>query len=185
MTRDNHVRKASFLSLSSLVLFGVASANAFQIMVNTTEDEFDTPSGPERSLREAIRDAGPSEATICFDPSLSGETLTLTMGMLFVTGNGNLGRITIDGSSLDAPLTLSADYSDRLITVSERDLELKGLILSESRTSTQAIGALTVASNADVTLNCVDFPKQRRLRPRRQYHHRVGRRVLYRASVRL
>ncbi len=46
------------------------------IVVNTALDQFDTPSGSQISLREALRDG----KRIVIDPSLSGETLTLSNG---------------------------------------------------------------------------------------------------------
>ena len=83
------------------------------IVVTTTADEFDTPSGASLSLREAVRDAaaGPGAATITFDPALSGQTITLTRGTEIILDSA----ITIDATSLPAGITINGGAGDNRI----------------------------------------------------------------------
>jgi hypothetical protein len=80
------------------------------LVVNNVSD---TPVDTETSLREAVAQADTDAAagtsdTIQFDPSLSGETILLTQGQLELSGAGT-GTITIDGSGLSAPVTLTTN----------------------------------------------------------------------------
>jgi len=80
------------------------------LIVDQAVDELDTDFGPgDLSLREAVGLAnnfiGPH--TIRFDPSLSGETITLTLGELLITD-----AMTIDASSLARGLTIDASGND-------------------------------------------------------------------------
>ncbi len=54
--------------------------------------------------------------TIVFDPSLSGGTITLAQGDLELSGAGG-GTITIDGSSLTAPLAVSGNDASSVFQV--------------------------------------------------------------------
>jgi len=75
----------------------------------------------EFSLREAVGQAntdatdGISDA-IQFDPSLSGATIVLTQGPLWLYGAGG-GAITIDASGLSSPITVSGNNSSEVFTV--------------------------------------------------------------------
>src|SRR5208282_4963762 len=69
----------------------------------------------ELSLRQAVAQANTDAAagvsdTITFDPSLGGQTITLTQGQLELSGAGT-GTITIDGSSPSMPITISGQGS--------------------------------------------------------------------------
>jgi len=80
------------------------------LIVDQIVDELDTDFGPgDLSLREAVGLAnnfiGPH--TIRFDPSLDGETITLTLGELLITN-----AMTIDASSLVGGLTIDASGTD-------------------------------------------------------------------------
>lgn len=124
---------------SIALLSNVASA----LTVNTLEDQFDTPSGPELSIREAVRDAGTGAATIDFDASLSGKTITLYSGELLLQGNGTQGKITIDGSSLEVPITFAGNGSRIVFWNLYRDLRLKGLVIQNGMTPSPALGAVS------------------------------------------
>ena len=88
------ISKKAIIPLIGIHLLGPANG----LTVNTTEDQFDTPSGPELSLREAIRDAGGTATTIDFAPSLSGATIDLTQGILSIIDldDNGFGKITIE-----------------------------------------------------------------------------------------
>lgn len=83
------------------------------ITVTTAADEFDTPSGANVSLREAIRDA---EATgefreILFQPSLNGSTITLTETLDIVSGQS----LRITAKDLPDGITISGDGQHQII----------------------------------------------------------------------
>ena len=99
--------------LTLLFLFTASWASADTITVTTTRDEFGVPSsGPEISLREAIRDAMPGD-TIDFDSSLSGQTLILT-GELHLVIDKDL---TIDASGLAQGFTIDANEQSRIFNI--------------------------------------------------------------------
>ncbi len=83
------------------------------------------------SLRQAIQDTS-SGGTITFDPSLAGQTIHLA-SELEVNKS-----ITIDGSNLTPPITVSGDTDND----GDGDVQL-----------------MTIASFADVTINSIDFTK--------------------------
>jgi N-acetylneuraminic acid mutarotase len=72
------------------------------------------------SLRTAIAQANSDAAngglaTIKFDPTLAGATIVLGQGQLKLSGAG--GTITIDGSSLSTPVTVSGNHAGRVFAV--------------------------------------------------------------------
>lgn len=90
----------------ALALLLAGSAMAATFSVNSTVDEFDTPSGASLSLREALRDANelPGDDTVVFDPSLSGGSIGLASNMMIrITNN-----VVIDATALPGGLTLKA-----------------------------------------------------------------------------
>jgi hypothetical protein len=91
-------------------------------MVNSIAD------GGDGSLRAAIQVANADAAigisdTINFDSSLAGATITLTQGPLVLsgvsgaTGYAGGGTITIDGSSLSTPITISGNNARSIFSV--------------------------------------------------------------------
>jgi hypothetical protein len=54
--------------------------------------------------------------TIKFDSGLAGQTITLTQGQLALSGAGG-GKITIDGSDLSSPITISGNHASRVFKV--------------------------------------------------------------------
>src|SRR5687767_5593196 len=99
-------------------LFGVVPVHAAALIVTNTND-----SGPG-SLRQAILDAVAGE-TITFDPALAGGGLSLSSQLMI---NKNL---TIDGSALNPPLTLSGGFTTRIIQADwPAHLTISGLILT-------------------------------------------------------
>lgn len=73
------------------------------------------------SLRDAITQANTDAAagvsdTITFDPILSGATVMLEQGQLDLTGAG-AGTITIDGTSLPSPISVSGNNLSRVFHI--------------------------------------------------------------------
>jgi hypothetical protein len=91
---------------------------AYVIYVTTASD---VVSHTGTSLRDAIAQADTaaaagSSALIAFDPSLAGATITLAQGQLELNGAGT-GSITIDGTGLSSPLTISGNNASRVFLV--------------------------------------------------------------------
>ena len=82
--------------------FAVVTGIFAQNVVTTTSD-----SG-NGSLRQIVASAS-GGSTITFDPSLSGQTITLTSGELLLNQN-----LTIDGSALASGVTISGNNSSRV-----------------------------------------------------------------------
>jgi hypothetical protein len=107
------------------------------LMVNTTAD-----SGAG-SLRDAVIHADTDAAkglsdVIKFDPSLSGATILLTSGQLELSGSGS---ITIDGSSLAIPVTISGNNASRVFQVDfGLRAELDSLTIAAGNASTGSGG---------------------------------------------
>lgn len=104
-----------------LSFFGVFSLSSFswgEIVVENLADD-----GPG-SLREAVR-AAEEDEVIVFDPVLSGQTVTLTSGQIFIAES-----LTIDASALERALVIDGAQSSRIFRVSSgagvilRSLEL-------------------------------------------------------------
>jgi hypothetical protein len=86
-------------ALTASEIAGITSA-----VLNTND------SGPG-SLRQAIAEAVSGD-TITFHPTLSGQTLTLTSGQLFLEKN-----LTIDASALPGGITLNGNGASRILSV--------------------------------------------------------------------
>jgi predicted outer membrane repeat protein len=129
-------------------LFGVTDIGAFEspaLSVTTVVDEFNTPSGVNLSLREAIRDAAANGASIIvFSPALSGQTIVLGGSQLLINQD-----IAIDGSTLPAGITISGDNASRIMEVAQyRSLVLRGLTLTQGNvTGPNANGGAILNSN--------------------------------------
>lgn len=103
---------------SARVFGGIVDIGAVEVglVVNTTADQLDTPHGPQVSLREAVRDAGPTGMVINFDPSLNGSTITLAPGIGTINLTNNL---EINAEGLASGITLTgASQNFRLFQVS-------------------------------------------------------------------
>ncbi len=85
------------------------------LTVTSTADD-----GSAGTLRAALATANTDAAngisdTINIDPSLAGATIVLTQGQLELSGVG--GKITIDGSGLSTPVTISGNKASRVFQV--------------------------------------------------------------------
>jgi predicted outer membrane repeat protein len=87
-----------------------------QLLVTSSLDD-SSPNTLRAVLTTANVDAanGISD-TIIFDPGLAGAAITLTQGQLGLTGAGS-AKITIDGSSLSTPITISGNNASQILVV--------------------------------------------------------------------
>jgi len=124
--------KMSFTLLAKFAFFftiATSALHAATFTVNTIADEFDTPSGANISLREALRDAGAAGGadTIVFTAALSGQTITL--GSEIVVNDA--GGVTVDASALSRGLTLSGAGTHRIFnTAAGTAIALNNLTLT-------------------------------------------------------
>jgi len=114
------------------------------IVVTTASDQFNTPSGGQISLREALRDAEDSASRVTFDPSLSNAVITLNpvLGSLRITDPDPAtdpsftGLLTIDASDLLLPPRISApeiEESDQaVIVISGRPVRIRNMVVENS-----------------------------------------------------
>jgi hypothetical protein len=105
------------------------------LTVTTLMDEFNPPSGPTLSLREAIRDADATGEfrTIRFDPALGGGTFELNTGIGSLAPTTQSLRIT--GEGLTDGLTLSGGDLVRLFLLDDVTLTVDSLNLVEGDNS--------------------------------------------------
>ncbi len=126
----------------------IGAVEAFKpVVVTTTADQFHTPSGPQVSLREAIRDCPPG-GRITFAPSLSNATCTLgALGALSVNGKA----VTIDATSLPRGVKVSTSGTARLFNVTASgSLSMHAVSLTGADTTVDG-GA--VVNNGRLTLS--------------------------------
>ncbi|HEU4744384.1 MAG TPA: choice-of-anchor Q domain-containing protein, partial [Anaerolineales bacterium] len=123
----------------------VRPAYADSILVTNTND-----SGPG-SLRQAIFDAtfepGPAFGdTINFDPSLAGQTITLTTNLSIDQD------LTIDGSGLNPPVVLSGGSTSQIMQIILfANVTISNLTFTQGVSSDNG-GAIEVMHGADLTL---------------------------------
>ena len=124
------------------MMFGISPvrpAYADTIIVTNTAD-----SGPG-SLRTAILNAAPGD-TITLDPSLAGQTITLTT-QLSIDKN-----LTIHGSGLNPPVVLSGGNTTRIMQISfTAQVTISGITFTQGA-SPDSGGAIDVIHTASVTL---------------------------------
>ena len=101
-----------------------------EVTVTTLED-----SG-EGSLRQALTEVADA-GTISFDPSLAGQTLTLTSGQLDVVGS-----VTIDGPDA-GPVTISGGNTSRVVQVAAgTQVSMNDLVIRDGAAAPQGGGIL-------------------------------------------
>ncbi len=123
--------------------------------VTTDVDEFNTPSGVDLSLREAIRDSSSTDV-IDFNTSLSGKTIELTMGQIDITST----TLTIDASSLFLGITISGGGNSRILQIESSTVEINGVTFTQGSVAGDG-GALYLFSSSDVTLTeCLFFDNE-------------------------
>ena len=113
-------------------VFEISTSLPNIIDVNTTADET-TPGDGLTSLREAVTQANVSGGTIVFDPTIVGQTLTLTPA----NGNISIGNnVTINGPT-SGSITISAGGGAALEIASGAAVALSNITLSGSGTVLQ------------------------------------------------
>ncbi len=100
-----HSAVRGFVALAFALASLAGSASAATLTVTTTAD-----SGPG-SLRAQIAAAASGDFLV-FVSGLSGQTITLTSGQLSVSQN-----LTIDGSALAIPVTISGNHTSRVFSI--------------------------------------------------------------------
>jgi hypothetical protein len=103
------------------------------------------------SLRQAIYDAIPGDKII-FATNLSGETISLTSGQLVIDKD-----LTIDGSTLANPITISGDNLSRVFSVgNESVVTLDSLTISDgyATSSSSDGGGIELTSGILTVMNC-------------------------------
>jgi hypothetical protein len=112
------------------------------ILVTTTSD---LAGHSGTSLRDAMATANATaaagkSATITFDPSLAGATITLAQGQLELSGAGG-GKITIDGSGLSSPITIDGSNATRVFQVDQgAQALLTGLTIQGGNAPSPGVG---------------------------------------------
>ncbi|MEM8953222.1 MAG: choice-of-anchor Q domain-containing protein [Verrucomicrobiota bacterium] len=152
----SHLRGFLAITLQGIILLGTIQFASSQTThtVTTSADELDSPfSGPQLSLREAIRDAAPFGDTIVFDPTLSGQTIRL---FGFPMSGGLVGTldksITIDASALTAPITISGNKSSRVFHIQASTfVTIIGVIIQDG-ISTDLQGGGGILNEGNLTL---------------------------------
>lgn len=132
-------RGDSFLRVSGgRIDLGAFESQLNVLVVDTAFDDFDGNYQPgDLSLREAVQLANetPGHDLIAFDPSLSGQTLSLTRGELEITES-----LVIDASSLPERPTIDARLRSRVfnIATTSGDFLFRGLNLIGGSTANHA-----------------------------------------------
>lgn len=123
--------RAPFLALLPTLFLSLAcTGQAATWTVDTLEDELDEPAGSALSLREAVRDAAPTD-TILFAPSLNGGTIVLTRGAIDIAKN-----LTVDGMSLPGGISISGNNTSRIFSINYAGSPvLKGLNITKGRST--------------------------------------------------
>ncbi|MCA9936956.1 MAG: right-handed parallel beta-helix repeat-containing protein, partial [Anaerolineales bacterium] len=126
----------------------IHAAPAATIYVSNTND-----SGAG-SLRGQIAAAAPGD-TIQFDASLSGQTITLTSGEIIIDKN-----LTIDGSTLASPVTISGNNSSRIFYLSSSAVSMTSLRLINGNGAGSSAcdgGAIYLSGSATLTVDRSEF----------------------------
>ena len=135
---------------------GAFESQTLSLEVDNSGDIIDGDySDGELTLREAIMltNANPGPDAITFDPSLSGEVITLVSGELEITDS-----VTIDASSLTQNLIIDADNASRVMNFSATsgDLTLRNLELKNGYTTLSG-GGIHFNSRDTLTLEDSTF----------------------------
>jgi hypothetical protein len=107
--------------------------------VLTVTNNSDTGVSGDGSLRGEIAAAAPGD-TIVFDPSLNGQTITLTGGQLEISKN-----VSIAGPGA-SQLTVSGDHVNRVFFVDTVTVSLSGLTIANGGSGITNFGNLTVTN---------------------------------------
>jgi predicted outer membrane repeat protein len=132
------------LALAFFLILGMLGVQLPKPVLAATFTVTNTNDSGPGSLREAILQQFNGN-TIMFDPSLAGQTITLSSGLII---NQDL---TIDGSGLNPPVVLSGGYATRIIqTQGIADVTISDLTFT--RGVSIAGGAIDMTGSSQLTL---------------------------------
>ncbi|MFZ0826145.1 MAG: choice-of-anchor Q domain-containing protein, partial [Verrucomicrobiia bacterium] len=122
----------------------IQPGQAYCIVVNAAN------SGPG-SLRQVVSNAPPN-ATITFDPGLSGQIITLDSGQIVLSSN-----LTIDASGLPYGLVINGHHASRIFTINNgATVNLVSLVLYNGYATNSYGGAVSNGpSSTAVIVNCL------------------------------
>ncbi|MEZ5425082.1 MAG: delta-60 repeat domain-containing protein [Pyrinomonadaceae bacterium] len=122
--------------------FAVARLLSSNLIVNKTADTNDGSCDPsDCSLREAIAaaNAAATNDTITFDPSLAGQTITLTMGQLVITNNGSLAILGLGAQQL----TVSGNNASRVFFILGGNVQINDVTVSDGDAGDSSGGGIS------------------------------------------
>ena len=138
--------------LTALILLPLVARGTL-VTTPADEDDGSLGSGAGISLREAVK-YSPAGDTITFAPALTGQTIRLTLGEITIANS-----LTIDGSALPRPITLSADRTGNGKTADDTYVILLtgGSLLMDSFVLTgancpESSGCITIQSTVTFSL---------------------------------
>lgn len=122
--------------------FAVARLLSSNLIVNKTADTNDgSCDALDCSLREAIAaaNAAATNDTITFDPSLAGQTITLTMGQLVITNNGSLAILGLGAQQL----TVSGNNASRVFFILGGNVQINDVTVSDGDAGDSSGGGIS------------------------------------------
>ena len=145
---------------SLLLLAALAVTPAIATVVTTAidEDDGELGGGSGVSLREAVAYSQPG-STITFAPALSGQTIRFSVEETFVGDPITVvNSLTIDGSTLDSPVTIDAQFGNAFAVAAEADVSVTSLSIINAGFAFKNAGTLTVEQCAISENLSVDSP---------------------------
>ena len=124
----------------------VQTVRAATLTVTKTADTDDGVCDADCSLREAIANASPGD-TITFASGLSGQTITLSLGPLYILQN-----LAIDGSALSTSVSISGHNAVQVFNINTGvTAALKGLVITAGKDITEPGGGILNGGTLTVT----------------------------------
>ena len=131
-------------SLLLLAALTVTPAAATVITTAIDEDDGELGGGSGVSLREAVAYSQP-DSTITFAPTLSGQTIPLASEGAFLGSRIVIEKsLSIDGSTLNQPVTIDARFDDAFTIAAEANVSISSLSIINAGTSFSNAGTLAI-----------------------------------------
>ena len=131
-------------SLLLLVALTVSPAAATVVTTAIDEDDGELGGGSGISLREAVAYSAPG-STITFAPALSGQTIPLASEGAFLGSRIAIEKsLSIDGSTLNQPVTIDARFDDAFTIAAEANVSIASLSIVNAGTSFSNAGTLAI-----------------------------------------